>query len=345
MGSGRWDTNTYAATTRSKIDSGSTFAYSNTMHRTSRANRKAHESLDPKTANKAGEHEGQNIRESLDSDEHPTSTAVSVLFDVTGSMRLVPQGLQEKLPQLLGVLMRRGYVEHPQILFGGIGDATCDAVPLQIAQFESDNRLDDHLDNIFLEGGGGGQKTESYELAAYFMARHTHIDCYEKRGHKGYLFLIGDEMNYPAVSKDQVAQHIGGGLQEDIPTEDIYQELMEKYEVFYLLPQGTSYYGQTEILDHWTNLLGIDRVLQVESLDAICETIAMSIGLVEGAVDVDGAVEDLLELGASEEAAKSAAKATTALTKRDKGSITEADTPTDLVDTNDEDEESGLERV
>ena len=36
----------------------------------------------------------------------------------------------------------------PQILFGAIGDATCDRVPLQIGQFESDNRMDDDLGRI-----------------------------------------------------------------------------------------------------------------------------------------------------------------------------------------------------
>jgi hypothetical protein len=109
------------------------------------------------------------MRESRDSDEHPESLAIAVLFDVTGSLRHVPRALQEKLPQLLGLLLRQGYVEHPQILFGAIGDATCDRAPLQIGQFESDNRMDDDLGRILLEGGGG-QMTESYELAMYFMA-------------------------------------------------------------------------------------------------------------------------------------------------------------------------------
>ena len=82
-------------------------------------------------------------------------------------------------------------------MFAAVGDATCDRVPLQVGQFESDNRMDENLENMILEGGGGGQKTESYELALYFMARHTAIDCYAKRGRRGYLFVIGDEMAYP----------------------------------------------------------------------------------------------------------------------------------------------------
>ena len=31
----------------------------------------------------------------------------------------------------------------------------------------------------------------------YFMARHTSLDCHEKRGQRGYLFIIGDELRLP----------------------------------------------------------------------------------------------------------------------------------------------------
>ena len=130
----------------------------------------------------------------------------------------MPRALQAKLPQLLGLLLRKGYVADPQIIFGAIGDATCDRAPLQVGQFESDNRMDDDLSRILLEGGGGGQKTESYELALYFMARHTVADCYERRGRRGYLFIIGDEMAYPRVKAAEVAEVIGDGLQAPCPS-------------------------------------------------------------------------------------------------------------------------------
>ncbi len=120
----------------------------------------------------------------------------------------VPRTLQTKLPQLLGLLLRHGYVQDPQILFGAIGDATCDRAPLQIGQFESDNRMDDDLGRMLLEGGGGGQKMESYELALYFMARHTQHRLLQKRGKRGYLFIIGDEMAYQKVKRSEVrARH------------------------------------------------------------------------------------------------------------------------------------------
>ena len=111
----------------------------------------------------------------------------------------------------MGLLLRKGYLAHPQILIGGIGDATCDRAPLQVGQFESGIEIDEDLAKLWLEGGGGGQQTESYELAMYFMARHTSIDCLEKRGQRGYLFLIGDEMPYPKVKRKEVARSSATG--------------------------------------------------------------------------------------------------------------------------------------
>lgn len=148
-------------------------------------------------------------------------------------------------------------------MFGAIGDATCDQVPLQIGQFESDNRMDEQLGNILIEGGGGGQKTESYEQAAYFMARHTALDSLEQRGKRGYLFIIGDETNYPYVyargantpatgwgtlRRRGVAEVIGDHLQEDIPTPAIYAELERKLDVYFILPAAASYGGDPEVL-------------------------------------------------------------------------------------------------
>src|SRR5215472_14314025 len=215
MGSGRWSTNVYDAAARFRAATGtSAFAYSDG------GATRVHPALDP---------HGVTARESRDSAEHPQSLAIAVLFDVTGSMRHVPRALQAKLPQLLGLLLRKGYVAHPQVMFGAIGDATCDRAPLQVGQFESDNRMDDDLGRILLEGGGGGQKTESYELALYFMARHTAADCFEKRGKRGYLFIIGDEMAYPQVKRTEAARVIGDGLQADIPLAGIVTEAQRKW--------------------------------------------------------------------------------------------------------------------
>lgn len=250
-------------------------------------------------------------RESRDSDVHPESLSIAVIFDVTGSMGSVPRVMQTKLGALMRVLIQRGYVTHPQVLFGAVGDATCDRVPLQIGQFESGLEMDEDLGKIYIEGGGGGQVYESYELAMYFMARHTAIDCYEKRGLKGYLFTIGDEKPYAKVNRKIVAEYIGDTLQRDLPLKQLIAELQERYHHFHIVPTNTSHGRDPAIQAHWRELLG-ERVLMLDDEAAVCETIALTIGLCEGTVD-DLAVgaEDLVGAGCDRGAATTAVAALT----------------------------------
>jgi hypothetical protein len=283
MGSGRWSTDAYHAAARYRAAAGtSAFAYSDG------GARYVHPALDPRDA----------MRESRDSDEHPESLAIAVLLDVTGSMRRVPRGLQARLPSLLGLLLQQGYVAHPQILFGAIGDATCDRAPLQVGQFESDNRMDDDLGRLLLEGGGGGQKTESYELAMYFMARHTAIDCYDKRGKRGYLFLIGDEMAYPNVKWEEAYRVIGDRPPGDIPLTSMVAELTRRWDTYYLLPEGASHAGDRGVLRFWRQALG-QNVIELADLDAVCETIALIVGLAESVIDLDDGLDDLVDVGSA----------------------------------------------
>jgi hypothetical protein len=215
----------------------------------------------------------------------------------------------------MNLLIRKGYVEHPQIMFGAVGDATCDRAPLQVGQFESGIEMEDDLGRFFLEGGGGGQNTESYELAAYFLARHTAIDCFGKRGEKGYAFIIGDEKYYPAVKPREVETIIGDALEAPIPTRQIFAELQKKYEVFCLIPSGASNGGNADIRRAWQEILG-QNVLTLDNPDAVCETIALSIGLCEGKTDLAAGTRDLRDMGASPSVARTVSTALATLASR-----------------------------
>lgn len=294
MGSGHWSTDVYAARASYRASTGaSAFAYSDGGATA------VHPDLDPF---------GVAVRESRDSADHPESLAIGVLFDVTGSMGTVPRTLQSKLPDLLGLLLRKGYVRDPHILFGAVGDATCDRAPLQIGQFEADNRMDDDLGKILLEGGGGGQMRESYELGMYFMARHTAIDCFEKRGKRGYLFMIGDELAYPKAKRREIAKVIGDERAKDVPIAELVRELQRKYDVYFIIPEGAYHSGSRELADFWRGLLG-QNVLYLDDLDAVCETIALTIGLAEDAIDLDEGLEHLAEAGSDAGASVSRALA------------------------------------
>ncbi|GIJ22287.1 hypothetical protein [Micromonospora lutea] len=305
MGSGAWSTDVYDAADRYRRATGtSAFSYSDSGARV------VHPALDPRGV----------VRESRDSAEHPHSTPVAVLFDVTGSMGHVPRVLQAKLPQLLGLLLRQGYARDPQIMFGAIGDATCDRVPLQVGQFESDNRMDDDLGRIVLEGGGGGQMRESYELALYFMARHTVTDSWEKRGRRGYLFVIGDELAYPQVKSAEVARLITDDLREDVPLRQIVDEVTRRWDTYYLLPSGSHYSGNRKVLDFWRGLLG-QQALELDDLGAVCETIALTIGLGEQAIDLDQGLQDLDRAGSA--ATGTVSKALARLTGRSRAEVSQ----------------------
>ena len=247
-------------------------------------------------------------REARDSLAHPTSRAVAVLFDVTGSMRAVPQMLQQNLCTLFDLLVEKQYLTDPAILVGGIGDATCDAAPLQVGQFEAGNEIEDDLSRLFLEGGGGGQKTESYELALYFLARKTAIDCLEKRGQKGFAFLIGDELPYRRVKRREVKQFFGDDLPADLPLEKIVAEVQKKYELFYILPNLTMYYHDPQIISTWRKLLG-QNVLRLPAPNTISQAIASTIGLAEGSVSVEDIAADLRGAGASGKSASAVSSA------------------------------------
>ena len=163
---------------------------------------------------------------------------IVVAMDVTRSRGDDAKVVYERLPQLIGWLELQGYLPGAAISFAAIGDATCDQAPVQISQWERDNRLDEALSKCWLEEGGGGTGEESYELTAYFYARHTRILPSEK-GRKGYFFFIGDEAFYPQINREQVASVLGHEISHDIPSHKIFQELSQRFHVFFIYPKKT----------------------------------------------------------------------------------------------------------
>jgi len=212
-------------------------------------------------------------RESRDSEIHPTSVPIIVGLDVTGSMHTTPQTMQAALPKLMAVVKESG-TAHPQILFAAIGDADSDRAPCQVGQFESGLEMENDLGNVFMEGGGGGTYEESYELLMYFAARHTSTDAFEKRGEKGWLFMIGDEHCYPSVDRKHVKRLFGDTLQADIPTEEIVKEVQERFNVFFFIPRDTSHGRDPALKRYWDKLLGAENVGELTNPSDLCNAIA-----------------------------------------------------------------------
>ncbi len=179
-------------------------------------------------------------------------TPIVVAMDVTRSRGDDSRVIYAKLPMFIGQIELRNYVSGPGISFAAIGDATAgDRAPLQVGQFEADNRLDAVLSKIWLEEGGGGSGQESYELAAYYYARHTKLAAHQ-RGEKGFFFFLGDEGFYPRVDLAQVRKILGheapegqhweerGHVHEgetSVDSAKIFAELQQKFHTFLIFPQ------------------------------------------------------------------------------------------------------------
>lgn len=226
---------------------------------------------------------GVQFRESRDSAEHPESLAIGVFLDETGSMGSIPDMLvRHKLGNLMNTLIEHG-IPDASVLFGGIGDQYSDNSPLQVGQFESGtDELNRWLTKIFLEGNGGGQSMESYSLAWLFFARHTSIDCFEKRNQKGFLFTIGDEGVHKMLERDFLTDLLGYRFHEDISAEQLLAEAQRMYHVFHLHCTETSVGGSSAIIDGWRKLLQ-ERLILVEDYNNIAEIIASTVAVVMGA--------------------------------------------------------------
>ena len=200
------------------------FSYSEQQTRSGRGS--VHQNLNPLNA----------VRECRDSKLMPRITPIVMAMDVTRSRGKDAKTVYSQLLPFLGALHLSGAVIDPQFLFAAFGDAKTDRAPLQIGQFESDERMDKDLERMWLEEGGGGTGEESAELIAYYLARKTQVDAIDTRGQKGICFFTTDEAPYPFVSKDEVKRHIGDDLKKDIPVSKIFAELQKRYDTYLLYP-------------------------------------------------------------------------------------------------------------
>lgn len=222
------------------------------------------------------------IREARDSEAHHHSTPILIAFDETGSMDENPSLIQRDSKGLFGLLQRKGYVEDPQIAIGAYGDAWCDRVPIQVGQFESGNEVDEELDNVFIEGMGGGNGGESSALIPYYAAKYIKTDSWEKRRHKGYIFLIGDECSHD-LGADELKRFVGEKEAVDVTAEQAFRMAGKQWDIYVLLIDNYQAKAQ-ESRRKYAALVGDDHVIPMESGRGTAATIAAIIGAKEGTV-------------------------------------------------------------
>lgn len=257
-------------------------AYSSDAHAQllqGRAHRPAEQVFTQRAVHPLMNPKGVRVRECRDSADHPTSLGIVFALDVTGSMGAIPKALATtELPRFMSVLIGAG-VTDPQLCFMAVGDALHDVAGLQVGQFESTAALmDQWLTSTWLEGGGGGNGRESYELALYFCAQHVEMDCVVKRQHRGYLFLTGDELPYDTLSRHVVETVVGDALDDDLKLAEIVAELQKSFVPFFLIPDASR---RQKIESTWRAVLG-DHVLCMEDPRDVCFVAAGALLIGEG---------------------------------------------------------------
>ena len=211
-------------------------------------------------------------RECCDSDEHPNTIPVILALDVTGSMGAAAKACAAKLNEIMTSLYEK--VNDIQFMTMAIGDFSYDRAPLQVSQYESDIRILEQMDQIYFEGGGGGNSFESYTAAWYFALRHTKLDCHN-RGKKGIIITLGDEPLNPYLPRGAVENVIGDKLQGDVDTKDLYREVTEKFDVYHISvdDSDSSYrYHQIDADATWKKVIGENY--KVSTLQNLAKTIS-----------------------------------------------------------------------
>lgn len=211
------------------------------------------------------------VRECCDSEEHPNTIPVIIGLDVTGSMG----GACVKTAQNLNTIITSLYDEFEDVEFMimGIGDLSYDHAPIQVSQFESDIRIAEHLDNVYMEHGGGGNGFESYTAAWYFGLYHTALDCW-KRGKKGIIITMGDEPLNPYLPKEKLNKVLGDHVEADVETKDLYQLAKEKFDIYHIAinDKDDCYKRYKDRVDKsFSKVLGED--FKIATLDELPKTI------------------------------------------------------------------------
>lgn len=231
-----------------------------------------HPDLDPKNIK---------VREAVDSPANPESTPIILAVDETGSMGILAEAIIKRgLGTIMASLYTHRPVTDPAICCMALGDANCDQAPLQVTQFESSAPpLIKQVEQLYIEGAGGGNGGESYSLAWWFATYKTICDAITQRQRKGYLFTIGDECVHPVLRRDHVKQFLGVGCEVDIPTKELLKQVQQYWHVFHLIVQPQA---SQPVVQSWRDLLS-ERAILVADHTKLDQMIVAIIRMVEGA--------------------------------------------------------------
>jgi len=223
------------------------------------------------------------VRESVKSDLNPHPTPIIVGLDVSGSMGVVVEACRRGLGTLFEEIIKRNPVSDPHVLAMAIGDMECDRSPVQATQFEADPvTIGKQIEDLYLEGGGGGNNHESYLGPLYFALMRTSCDAF-KEGRKGFIFTVGDEEPQLVLQKDLIDKFFGDQPRKDYTAEELIAAVERDWHVFHIIVEEGSYARSRldQTTQAWRKLLG-QHVINLEDHKKMAEVIISTIEVVEG---------------------------------------------------------------
>ena len=110
------------------------------------------------------------------------------------------------------------------------------------------------------------------------------------------MFIVGDELNKPVLTAKKLRQVLGEPARGQVDVAELYREVQQRWDTYFILPIQSSYFTDRQVRGHWRALLG-ERLLLLEDPAAVCELIALTIGLNEGTIDLTGGLDDLRRIG------------------------------------------------
>lgn len=240
--------------------------------------------LDPRNVRVGkGDRKGLQLRESIISETNPDPTPIILGLDVTGSMGEVAEQIaKDELPKLMTAIHQQQVVTDPHVMFMAIDDVH--VIPgtgaLQVSYFEPDLKIIEQLRKMWLVNLGGGNDSESYDLAWYFAGKHTYLQNFEMTGKPGFLFTIGDE-SFPTQTNSarELETVFGPGQYEAVTPLTALSMAQQKFQVFHIsiVKRGYRLVGWDE------NLASNHLKVEVKDVSRLSDVVLATMKIAEGA--------------------------------------------------------------
>lgn len=192
---------------------------------------------------------------------------IVIMLDVTGSNINFARLVYDKMPMFYGQIEQQGYLKDFDISVCAVGDANCDDYPLQVADFSKGIEIDSWLEKLVLEGGGGGQKRESYELAAYYLSQNFEFNP----DAEPLVLFVGDEAPYATVNQSQASEI---GLPADFNNKiNGFDQLRARVNdnVYLFMNKYCGRDFEEGITEAWYNVLAPEHVIKIKEEKAIVD--------------------------------------------------------------------------